>query len=144
MTTTPTSLWEQHNVTNLIRQILASVAPGPQDGVGRPFMTTYQIAIEFEQRFPNVVTALGHTAGGQGQGYRALTNYIARWLPDRIVNRGVTDIEFRFLSALHMTNLEFDNGGNPVTATTNQAGFDATMFRLVGDTAQDTGATSAL
>jgi hypothetical protein len=128
---TPSSLWDQHNVTDLIRQILQSVPPEQHYGTGRPFMTTYQIAIEFARRFPTVATALGHPPGGQGQGPYALTNYIARWLPDRIVNRGVRDIEFRFLSAQNMTSLQFDDQGTTITATTNQAGFDATMFRLI-------------
>jgi hypothetical protein len=36
-----TSLWDQHNVTDLIRQILRSVPPDEKHGTGRPFLTTY-------------------------------------------------------------------------------------------------------
>lgn len=60
--------------------------------------------------------------GGSGQGPYALTTYLARWLPDRIVNRGVTDIELRFLAPNHLKTLEFDDDGTIVVATTHQAG----------------------
>ena len=126
------ALWDQHQVTDLIRQILRSVPSEQQYGTGRPFMTTYQLAIEFVSRFPQVAAALGCPAGGQGQGPYALTTYLARWLPDRIFNRGATDIEFRFLASQHIVSLQFDDNGTTVTATTTQAGFNSTMFRLIG------------
>jgi len=91
-------------------------------------MTTYQLAIEFTNRFPEVTEELGFRAGGQGQGPYALTTYLARWLTDRISNRGVTDIELRFLSSEHLVRLQFDGD---VMATTNQPGIDSTMFRLI-------------
>lgn len=125
------SLWDQHGVTDLIRQILSSPPPDQMYGVGRPFMTTYQLSIEFVRRFPQVAAALGHSAGGEGQGPYAITTYLARWLPDRIA-RGVTDIEFRFLASQDMVSLQFEANGSLITATTHQAGFDATMFRYIG------------
>ena len=126
---TQLSLWEQHNVTDLIRQILIDIRPKPNYGSGRPFMTTYQIAVEFVIRFPAVAALLAPSTGGQGQGPYALTTYLGRWLPDRILKRSVTDIELRFLSPQHLRKLEFDNLGAEMLATSNQAGFDSTMFR---------------
>ena len=49
------SLWEQTRVTDLIREILRSQPHDPQYGTGRPFLATYQIAIEFEQQFASRV-----------------------------------------------------------------------------------------
>jgi hypothetical protein len=123
--------WDQHNVTDLIRDILRSVPPDPKYGTGRPFMTTHQLAIEFANRYPQVASALGHPTGGQGQGPFALTTYIARWLPQRIGTPGAGDIELAFLAPLHLTTLKFDSNGTPLTATTNQAGYNSTMFRLI-------------
>jgi hypothetical protein len=128
--------WNRYNIDDLIRQILDSAQPETTYGTGRPFMTTYQIAIEFARRFPNVVAALGHAVGGEGQGPFALTVYFARWLPTRITSpngplRGI--MEVRFLAPVHLVSLEFDNNGTPLTATTNQAGWNSTMFRLLDD-----------
>ena len=91
-------------------------------------MTAYQLAIEFTRRFAQVAADLAASTGGQGEGPYALTTYLARWLPDRISNRGVTEIELRFLSSEHLVNLQFDGG---VKATTNQPGCHSTMFRLI-------------
>jgi len=92
---TEQSLWDRHRVTDLIREILRTAPLDQNYETGRAFMTTYQIAIEFAKRHPQVAAALAHTTGGEGQGPYALTTYIARWMPDRI-NRGATDIELRF------------------------------------------------
>lgn len=82
------SVWEQYDLTDLIRQILRSMTPDAVYHTGRPFLTTYQIAIELERRFPAVVANLNHALGGSGQGPYAITTYIARWLPDRIIESG--------------------------------------------------------
>jgi hypothetical protein len=123
------SQWDQHNLTDLIRDILRTIPQDTTYGTGRAFLTTYQIAIEFAQRNPQIVAALGYSVGGEGEGPYALTNYIARWLPDRM-QRGATDIEMGLLDPQHMVSLAFDDNDVTRTATTNQAGFNTTMFRL--------------
>jgi hypothetical protein len=125
------SLWDQHNVTGLIRDILRSVPQHTQYSAGRPFMTTYQLAIEFANRHPQVASALAPSTGGQGQGPFALTTYIARWLPQRIRTQSEPDLELAFLAPLHLSTLECDNNGVPMAATTNQAGWNSTMFRFI-------------
>jgi len=122
--------WDQHNVTDLIREILRSLPADQQYGTGRPFLTSYQIAIELTGRFPRVAAALGHPTGGEGHGPYALTTYVARWLPDRI-GRGATDIEMRFLAPDHLVAIQFDDAGSTIDATTNRAGFNSTMFRAI-------------
>lgn len=126
------SQWDEHNLTDLVRQILRSADLDAKYSTGRAFLTTYQIAIELQRRFPQVVANLNVAMGGSGQGSYALTTYLARWLPDRITNRGVTDIELRFLAPKHLKTLEFDDDGTVVVATTHQAGFGSTMFRYIG------------
>jgi hypothetical protein len=63
-----------------------------------------------------------------------LTVYFARWLPTRITGGPLKGImEVRFLEPRHLVALEFDNNGAPLTATTNKAGWNSTMFRLLDD-----------
>ncbi|WP_417740256.1 hypothetical protein [Rosistilla oblonga] len=125
------SLWDQHNVTDHIRNILNSLPIDQAYNSGRPFLTTYQIAIALEQQHPQIAAALAQATGGEGHGPYGLTTYIARWLPDRINNRGVTDIEMRFLAPDNLTSIVLDNNGTPMTTTTNQAGYNSTMFRSI-------------
>ena len=120
--------WDEHNVTDRIREILRSVPTDTQYGTGRPFLMSYQIAIEFARRFPEIVRALGHPVRGEGQGPFALTTYLARWLPDRI-RRGADDIEMGFLAPDHLVTIKFNDDGRPMRATTHEAGFNSTMFR---------------
>jgi hypothetical protein len=126
------SKWDQHNLTGLFRDILRSVPPEPTYGVGRSFLTTYQLAVEFNNRHPQVIAALGQSIGGQGQGPYAFTTYVAKELARRAGTADAPDIELRFLAPLHLSNLECDNNGEPMTATTPQAGWNTTMFRYIG------------
>ena len=125
------SLWDQHNVTTCLRQILRSYVPDAKYGTRRPFLTTYQLAIEFSRTFPQVASAITAATGGEGNGPYALTTYLARWLPDRIMNRGVTDIELRFLAPTHISTIELDDGQTNIVTTTDKAGFNSTMFRAI-------------
>lgn len=127
-----TAMWDELEMTDLVRQVLRTAPVDEAYGTGRPFFTTYQIAIVFARMFPQLVEQIGHDTGGEGHGPYAITNYLARWLPDRIA-RGARDIEMRFLSPAHLSRLEFDDRGTPRVATTNTAGFNATMFRLLDD-----------
>tara|TARA_R110002167_G_scaffold22388_2_gene80261 strand:- start:838 stop:1227 length:390 start_codon:yes stop_codon:yes gene_type:complete len=127
-----TSLWDTNRVTHLVRQILQSHHPDPTYGTGRPFLTTYQLAIEFSDQFPQVAAILAQQTGGEGHGPYALTTYLARWLPDRIRHRGVTDIELRFLAPIHIAGIQLQSGQSIISTTTDQAGFNTTMFRYIG------------
>jgi hypothetical protein len=129
------SAWSRHNIDRLVWDILyGSVQAERKYGTGRPFMTTYQIAIEFARRYPNVVTSMGHAVGGRRRGPFALTVYLARWLPTRITWGPLQGImEVRFLAPNDLITLEFDNNGTSLTATTNEARWNSTMFRLLVD-----------
>lgn len=125
------SLWDQYDVTNCVRQILRSYTPDTTYSTGRPFLTTYQLAIEFTHQFPQIANTITASTGGEGHGPYALTTYLARWLPDRITNRGVTDIELRFLAPTHISSIQLDSGQTIISTTTDQAGFNSTMFRAI-------------
>ena len=128
----PDSRWAQQDMTTRIRQILRAVPPEQVYGTGRPFSTTYQIAIEFQRQFPAVSQIVAPTTGGEGEGPFALTTYIARWLPQEILRDPRCGIELRFLSPADMTTLAFNDNGRTMTATTNRAGWNGTMFRYIG------------
>ncbi len=48
-----TSLWEQHNIGDRIIQILREVEDEGHH-FGRPFLTAYQLAIEFDNRHHDI------------------------------------------------------------------------------------------
>ena len=125
------SIWDRENVTSVIQQILRSAPIDRVYGTGRRFLTAYQIAIELARHHSHVAAAIGHATGGEGHGPFAITTYVARWLPDRIQRGLANDIEMQFLSSEHLSAVELDNYGSPITATANQAGFDMIMFRII-------------
>ena len=47
------SQWDYLQMDSKITQILDVHSHDPNHPFGRPFMTPYQIALEFEQHFPN-------------------------------------------------------------------------------------------
>lgn len=127
-----TSFWDQHGLSALVRSILAAVPADPHKtaGTGRMFLTTYQIVIEIERQQPAVVTAYAAAfpPGGAGTGPHAFTKYLAQNLSRLIRSGAVTDAEMRFLAGDHLTNISFDNEGEPMEMTTKNR---VTMFRLV-------------
>lgn len=122
-------VWDQLNLTAVVQQILVAQPRNQKYNTGRPFLSAYQIAIEIANQHPMIVQQLGQSHGGEGQGPYALTTYIARVLIQRIRDGHIPDMEVRFLSPLHLKTLTFNENGRDMTATTNTAGFDLTMFR---------------
>lgn len=125
------STWDQYNIEDKIRQILRAVAtPLNSPTLGRQFMTTYQIVLEFNRRFLATVTTLGKPMGGAGTGPDALTIYFAGELAKRISDGRITDIEMQFLAAQDIDTMSFLTGGAPMIATPHKASFPNSMFRL--------------
>lgn len=59
-----TSKWEQYGIEAKLIQILKDVRTTvPDHHFGRPYLSAYQLAIEFAQRHPEVVQALGYQLG---------------------------------------------------------------------------------
>src|SRR4051794_40913749 len=105
--TVPTiSQWSRHRIEDRILDIL-SEAPLDHRGSGRAFMTVYQIAIEFRNRFPTEFSAVADSVGGEGEGHRSLTRYLSKELVDRIRDGSLTRIQFAFLSSAHIERLDF-------------------------------------
>jgi hypothetical protein len=125
------SQWDQLQMDTKISQILNVQSHDPAHHFGRPFLTPYQIAIEFQRLFPPDVQTIGKPVGGKGTGQQdSLAQYIALELSKRIKDRRITNIEGRFLHREHLHTLKYENGGQIIESSSMQA-YDLSMFRLI-------------
>ena len=122
--------WWNRTVENNIREILRAVryGPNPRHHLGRPFLTAYQLAIEYDRRFPELGRQLGLTTGGKGSGWpSSLPQQLARELSQRIKSREIRDIEGSFLSNLHRNDISFNGPNGLIQSSVG----DISMFRLI-------------
>ena len=65
------TFWEKHDVEGKVLSILRDVSE-EREGLhfGHPFLTVYQIAIEFAQRHPDTIAKQDWPVGGAGAGLR--------------------------------------------------------------------------
>jgi hypothetical protein len=127
------SRWEDMRFEERTRSILRDTQYiRPDHHMAPPFLTAYQIAIEFAHRFPDDFQRTGLQIGGQGIGeHNSLAQYIARELSRRIQNREIQDFQGSFLSNNHLTRVSFDSYGAPIDSSLTDSQFDLSMFRLV-------------
>ena len=127
------SQWHDMHFQERIRTILGDIQYcRPDHHMAPPFLTAYQIAIEFAQRYPDDFQRTGLQIGGRGIGeHNSLAQYIAHELSTRIGNREIQDIEGSFLSNKHLTELSFvDFESAPITSSLTESQYDLSMFRL--------------
>jgi hypothetical protein len=125
------SKWQQYDIEAKLISILSEL---PEDAKGhhfeRPFLTAYQIAIEFAQRHPEVAAALGHPVGGEGIGVRfSLATYLAQQLSIRIRD-GLIPVEGGFLSNKHLHAITFDHNDELITSSLTNTQYTLSMYRL--------------
>lgn len=120
--------WETHGFDDKVRQILAAIEPSnPGHHLGTPFLTAYQIAIEFNRRHPGVIQHLDYQVGGKGIGkHVSLAQYIARQLSQRIKAGKISDVEGAFLSRQDVQDMLFATG----VRLSSEGGWDVSMYRL--------------
>jgi hypothetical protein len=124
--------WEKYHFEESILQILRGAPTSGQHPLGRSFLTSYQIAIEYSIRHPNEFAQIGSPVGGQGIGqYFSLAQYIARQLSARIQNESLPNVEGGYLSGLHLKDLSFSNSGATVVSSMTGSGEDIAIFRLI-------------
>ncbi|SKA88611.1 hypothetical protein SAMN05443428_1099 [Caloramator quimbayensis] len=127
------SNWQVYNFENRIRDILSNVnySPNPFHHFKRPYLSAYQIAIEFNRLYPNDVTKMGYVVGGDGSNTnKSLARYIANELSKRIKAGEITDIEGAFISSNFLKEMVFDNNGQDVISSSLGSEYDLSMFRL--------------
>ena len=126
------SLWQQLNIEDKIIRILQNVPEAdPEHHLGRPFLTAYQIAIEYANLHPQDVTQLNLPIGGAGTGQRnSLAQYLAGELSRRIKAGQLARVEGGFLSNLHLNDINFDTGQKIIQSSLTGTEFTLSMFRL--------------
>lgn len=124
------SFWQQHNVENRVIQILREVEDEGHH-FGRPFLTAYQLAIEFDRRHHDIVTQLGKEVGGADTGERtSLAQYLALELSRLIRDNPDYSIEGAFVSNRDVRELSYNYANDVITSSVTGSGYSLSMFRL--------------
>ncbi|QCX34374.1 hypothetical protein FDN13_12050 [Caloramator sp. E03] len=127
------SNWQTYDFENRIRNILSNInySPNPSHHFKRPYLSAYQIAIEFNNLYPNDVAAMGYVVGGDGSNtLKSLSRYIANELSKRIKAGEITDIEGAFISNNFIKEMVFDNNGQDIISSLLGSEYDLSIFRL--------------
>ncbi|MFC1493331.1 hypothetical protein ACFL6O_05165 [candidate division KSB1 bacterium] len=110
-----------------IENILSVQPHVPNHHFGRPFLTPYQIAIRFEDKYQKVFQKIGKPVGGKNTGQKdSLAQYIALELSRRIKSKEIDSIEGAFL--YRDKQLELIYKDDDVEATSGQYN-DLSMYR---------------
>jgi hypothetical protein len=114
-----------------LEAILANVREyAPNHHMGRPFLSAYQLAIQFEEQHRNHPLVLQYRVGGSGTGeYQSLAQYLARFLSQSIQEGRCPNIEGGFISHDNIECMVFA-GDIEVSTLSTQAGHS--IFRYVG------------
>jgi hypothetical protein len=126
-------IWDDLDMERIVVEILTRARSyQPRHHFGRPFLTSYQIAIEFRQRYQNEFRRLGKRVGGAETGQRnSVSQYIAGQLTSRISDGRITNIEGRFLWRTHLKTLEYKDERQTIRSSLGKS-YETTMFRLRG------------
>ena len=126
------SEWEEHKFETRVRAILKEVAEkSAEHHLGVPFLTAYQIAIEFDRQHPEVAEKLGLLVGGKGIGERvSLAQKLARGLSQGTKSKKVHGIDGAFLSHVHVSSLMFGGHVESSTAVTASVRRGRTAHRI--------------
>jgi len=127
------TMWKDILFEKSVREILQGVKYDPAHHFGRPFLTAYQIAIEFSLRYPEDFKRIDLDVGGKGKGkHSSLAQYIARQLSVKIKSGILPDIEGRFISNTHLQKILFNHGGETVESSLTDTQHDLSMYRFTG------------
>lgn len=125
------SRWDDLDMDQKIAQILNVQSHDPNHHFGRPFLTPYQIAIAFQNQYPQYFQTIGKHLGGRWTGQQdSLAQYIALELSKRIKDNKITNIEGRFLYRGNLKSLQYVNNDQIIESSSMQS-YDLSMFRLV-------------
>lgn len=123
------SQWESLQMDVKIHGILDVESRTPDHHFGRPFLTPYQIAIAFRERYPEEFRQIGKPVGGRGTGqHDSLAQYIALELSRRIRADQLTNVEGRFLHRRYLRTLQYEDVGDLIESSLMRD-FDLSMFR---------------
>jgi hypothetical protein len=126
--------WQQFDIENKVTEILQDAPNVLKDHhLGQPFLTAYQIAIEFAERYPEEFKQLKLPIGGAGTGkHNSLAQYLAQQLSRNIKSKRITHIEGGFISNLHLHDINFDTNSQDrlIHSSLTKTWYTLSMFRL--------------
>lgn len=126
------SRWDELEMETKILDILDVWSHAPEHHFGRPFLTPYQIAIMFREKYPEDFAFIGLPVGGKEIGQRnSLAQYIAAELSRCIIAESITSIEGCFLHRANLHALQYEMDGVTITSSTEQV-CDLSMYRIKG------------
>jgi hypothetical protein len=124
------TLWQQYNIEERVLQILREVDDKGHH-FGRPFLTAYQLAMEFDHRHHDIVRDCGYQVGGAGIGeHNSLAQYLALELSRHIRDNPDYPIEGAFISSQDLRELSYNNGQEVVVSSLIGSDYGLSMFRL--------------
>jgi hypothetical protein len=123
------TIWNRHDIGNKVLAILDVRSHQPNHHFGRPFLTPYQIAIEFKRRHPADCQQIGKPVGGKDTGQQnSIAQYIAQQLSRRIKAGDLPNVEGRFLNRQHLFALKYEDGGGTIESSSMHS-YDLSMYR---------------
>lgn len=124
------SFWADNHMDNLITEILGGVEDEGHH-FGRPFLTAYQLAIEFDKEHDNVAERLDKEIGGADTGRRdSIAQYLALELSRQIRDNSNYPVEGAFLSNRYVRELSYNYEGDVIRSSLTGSQPSLSMFRL--------------
>jgi len=127
------SEWEDLGIQSKVEEILRSVSgENPEHHFGSPFLTTYQIAIDYALQFPEDLERMEYEVGGKDTGvHYSLAQYLALQLSTKIKSGEIKNIEGRFISSRYVSSFVFDSGDIHCESAISGRHGSLSMFRLI-------------
>lgn len=126
-------MWELHGLEGKVMQVLESAhsnVPGDHH-LGRPYLSSYQIAIALNRQFADTVKAIGKPLGGRDIGQRnSLAQYLGQVMSQQVKSRGNNcRFEGAFLSNMDAKELSYAGPDGPIRSSLLDTEYDMAIFR---------------
>ncbi|MFJ1758976.1 hypothetical protein ACIOD2_01585 [Amycolatopsis sp. NPDC088138] len=107
------ALWDTLAMDDKLVKVLKEIPPGPDAGdFGPAYVTIHQLAVELDQRFPEVRRQLDVPLGGGASRHNGLVELLGKELVDKIKRYGdVYPIEAAQLSSVRFRELRLKGPG---------------------------------
>ncbi len=124
--------WVENDLTPKIEYILKkNEAKRKYPQMGRPYMTSLQLAFAFQKEFSGLANLAGYQAGGKSfEDRNSLAHFITKELIGILSIHKDSPIEGAFLSDEGITEIGYINKSAPLQSNVNKTTFDLAMFRL--------------
>lgn len=107
------TLWDKLGMDDKLIKVLTEIPPGPDaEEFGRAYVTIHQLAVELDQRFPEVRRQLDVPLGGGASRHAGLVELLGKELVEKIKRYGdVYPIEAAQLSSVRFRELRLRGPG---------------------------------